>query len=721
MSSTRHSEVGPANATYEIDWTLGEGRQDGAKATVNDDRVVIDFVIAQYRAGKDRRLVWEQHAAQRLAWVRGNQHLFWDGASKTLEDVLDPFEKAQHEKALHERHPIELNMLKRFVMTFIGLVVAKPIGWQVHPQTQDPDDIETAKLGEQLLHFYWSSGIEHGMTRFLDAMWHMYAASVVWLKPNWDPQRHFAEHMSQTKEGDADEKPHGDLVFDFVTAFELTEPEGARNITEADWIIESRLRSIEWGMARYGKKFKDVNPDSRSEEGKLHTYQMLDIPIDDSSNRTGRAPDDRVLVHEIWRPKSKTIPKGFFAVVADEQLVAKEVHPYDHGRLPFIPLQEQPDYEHFRPGCSIKDMMGLQYARNKNRSQRLAHIDHTIDPIIIKETGVKLSEHAFEVGSPHVVEVSGGNALTANRIRAWVPPPIPLDAVRIDAENRQDMEDIAGIHRTTMGRPESGSQSGKHAALMTQGDLRTNSVTRMLIEKGLSKAGQQGLSLIEQFVTEKRMLTIAGPNSAPSVRGFQGSDLTSKENRPAGAFEFNVQVTIGVEPDMVAVVAKIDLLTERGWLNPQNPADRQAVFKMLGEEFASTEDPRDMHRRNARHENELLLTKDHFPLPGDDDAVHIYEHNLFTTMAEYKKERTVDLDGNSELDDRFSLHIRVHVKQAARKAIEPQLALEEEKLALLQEFPLLAQQVERQAQQQSQQEAAGQTGRPQAAQARRSQ
>ncbi len=717
MARDQQHERGTAHAAFEIDWTLGEGSQDGVKARATDDDVVTDFVLHQYSAGKDRRLVWEQRAAQRLAWVRGNQHLFWDGASEALEDVLDPFEKSHHEKALHERHPIEINMLKRFVMSLIGLVIAKPLGWQVHPQTQDPDDIESARLGEQLLQYYWSSGIEHGNTRLLAAMWHMYAASIIWIKPYWDPQKHFAEHFSQAEKGNEDETPQGDLVFDFVTAFELTEPEGARSIIEADWIIESRLRTIEWGMERYGKKFEDVHPDSRSTDSKLHTYQMLDVPIGEGSNVPGRAPDDRVLVHELWRPKSRTIPKGFFAVVADHQLITKGPHPYDHGRLPFIPLQEQPDYEQFRPGCSIKDLMGLQHARNRNRSQRLAHIDQTIDPIIIKENGVTLSEQAFEVGSPHVVTVTGGNAVTANRVKAWVPPQIPIDALRIDEENRQDMQDVAGIHQNTMGQTESSSQSGKHAALMTQGDMRTNAVTRMLIEKGIAKAGQQGLWLIHQFVTEIRMLTISGPNNVMAVRKFKGTDLVSKENRPAGPYEFNVQVTIGVEPDMGAVVAKIDLLTERGWLNPQSPSDRQMVFKMIGEEFAGADDPRDLHRRNARHENELMLESLQLPSFGDDDEIHIYEHNLFRTMAEYKKAR----DEAGALDAQFDAHVRVHYKQAARKVLEPQMALAEEKIALLQEFPLLAQQLQQQAEAQAQQEDAGQTPRPQAAQTQRSQ
>lgn len=682
-------ERGAAHATYEVDW-----KNPG-------DRAMVDFVMHQYEAGKMRRQEWEREAAQRLAWVRGNQHVFWDD-----DGVLSEWPrkgKSEQEKALHERFPMQINMLKRFVMSWIGLVIAKPIGWHCFPRTADPDDKESARLATELLEFYWSSGTAHGMTRLLHAMWHAYATGIIWVKPTWDPQKHYAQHFS--KATDQENLPEGDAFFDYATGFELTEPEGCRNVEEAAWIIDSRLRSIEWGMERYGKDFKDVNPDSRAQDNNLYTYEMMGLETGDSVV-DGTAPDDRVLVHEIWRPKSATVPDGYFAVVADNQFIHGGAHPYDHGRLPHIELQEQPDYENFRPGCSTRDLMGLQHARNHDRSDRQAHLHKTIVPTILKEQGVEVPAGAFELDAPTIVEVTGkADAVAAGRIKPWYPPPLPSDAVRLDEVTRRDMEDVAGVHANTMGRPESSSQSGKHAVAMTQGDVRTNSVTRMLLEKGMGKAGQQILWLLYQFVKTERMVPIVGPNKVASVRKFKGEDL-SHEFRPSGPYEFNVQVKIGVETDMVAVMARIDMLTERGWLNPQKPEDQQLVRKWLGEEVVLGNDPREGHRANAQSENEQMLTKrDVVPSGGDDDELHIYEHQLFRTMAEYKSR----VANEPTVEGRFAEHIEMHWRLRARKAIEPQIIAASERLAILGRYPEVAAVLR--AQQMQQQQAGGQQGR----------
>jgi hypothetical protein len=689
-------ERGAAHATYEVDW-----KNPG-------DRAMVDFVMHQYEAGKMRRLIWEREAAQRLAWVRGNQHLFWEDHDQHRhidQDMHAWAGKSKQEKALHERFPMQVNMLKRFVMSWIGLVIAKPIGWHCFPRTPDPDDKQAAKLATQLLEYYWSSGIAHGMTRLLDAMWHMYATGIIWLNPTWDPQKHYAEHFSEATDQETIAK--GDMVFDFATGFELTEPEGCRNVDEAAWIIDSRLETIEWGMERFGEKFKDVNPDSRAQDNHLYTYQMAGLQRGDNL-LDGTAPDDRVLVHKIWRPKSATVPKGYYAVVADNQFIHGGPHPYDHGRLPYIALQEQPDYEHFRPGGSTKDLMGLQHARNKDRSNREAHLHKTINPTIVKEELVTIVDGGFEIDAPTIVTVSGtSNILSAGKIKPWVPPQLPPDAYRLDEINRRDMEDIAGIHANTMGRTESSSQSGKHAVAMTQGDVRTNSVTRMINEKALGKGGQQALWLLYQFVDAERTLPIVGPNNVSQVRKFKGSEL-SKDKRPSGPYEFNVQVKIGVETDMVAVMARIDMLTERGWLNPQKPEDQQLVRKWMGEEVALGTDPREEHRANAQNENEAMLemTSPIVPSGGDEDDLHIYEHQLFRTMAEYKSRLAVD----PTVELRFEEHIQMHWRGAARKAIEPQIIAASERIALLANYPEVARML--QAQQMQQQQGGGQRQQP---------
>lgn len=680
----RMREQGQMKATYEFDWTSPERV---------DSRELVTFICEQYAAGKQRRLPWEKEAARRLEWLRGNQHIFnEDDQQEIINGRLMPrTARSEEEVELFERFPMKVNMLKRFCMSWVGLLFSKPVGWQVLPQTNDLDDLQAAKLCTQLLQYYWSSGVTHGMERLLEAMWHMWGVGIIFLHPMWDPQKHYAEHFSDAT--DQDNLPRGDLVYDFATGFDLTEPEGCPSIYLAEWIIDSRLRSIEWGMAHYGRKFKDIEPDSRNADHHLEAYHMArrtvgDVGVDSAS---GIAPDDQVLVHTFWRPKSANAPQGFYAIVANDKLIVKGVHPYAHGRLPYVPLQEQPDFENFRPGCSCNDEMDLQYARNHDRSQRQAHLARAINPTIVKEHNVQVSDGAFKWKGPHIVNLSGAaDALAAGRIQPWPPPALPSDAFVLDDVNKRDMEDIAGIHRSTMGRSEGSSQSGRHADLMARGDMRASTVSRILLEKALSKAGQQALWLLHEFVEVKRVIPIVGTSKQRAVRAFKGSDLFVAEKKyvPFGPYEFNVQVSVVPERDMAVVLAEIDLLIERGIFNPQDPVDRMRILKLLGDEFVGGEmaDPTEPHRQKARIENDDLLVKEVGPLSADLDDVHVFEHELFMVGEDFRQRYEAD----PSVEGRFARHIKAHRTKAARKVLEAQFVAVEAKLELEREYPNVA-------------------------------
>lgn len=687
----RRHDRGSPKAAYEIDWSK---LKNDVEPDVN---TVVDFVIGQYRIRKAQRAAWEKAAAERLAWVRGQQTVLWHDGSLTDMVQKSLSGDAEPEKLFEQRQPVQINMLKRFVMSWIGLLVAKPLTWNVVPSTRDHDDVEAAKLASDLLGYYWSSGIVHGTSRLLDALWHMYATGIIWIYPHWDPKLDRTEHFSDAT--DQTGSLVGDVVYDFATGFELTEPLGCRSVAQAGWIIDSRLRSIEWGLERYGDVFKDVAPDADSHP-EMCTYGL---PADDLTTPDGTAvPEDRVLVHTLWRPKSQMVKKGFHAVVADDKLVHMGDHPYTHGRLPFIPLQEQPDYELFRPGGGVRDLMGLQAARNRDRSQRFAHRDSTISPVVISEKGV-LPPDAFTTNGPRVITVKTGGL---QQVKQFPPASLPADIAQLDEVNRRDMEDVAGIHRSTMGRPEGTSQSGRHAMLMTQGDVRGNVVSRLLNEAALGKAGQQALWLIHQHVDTKRAVTIAGANSESRIRKFKGSDLVSKE-QPYGPYEFNVQVRIGIEPDMEAVMARIDGLTERGWLRPNSPEDRQTVFTWLGDEYAGVRDPEETHRSNARTENDDLMGGDFVPAsPGDHHAVHIREHMEVRTTGPYKKRLPDDPGVTAKgegLEGRLDRHIQEHYRHMARQRYEPMMIAVEERMAVMAEHPQAAEFMARQAQAQAEQ------------------
>lgn len=704
--SARAAERSPSKPAFEIDWT--------DPATL-EDSTLLDFIVGQYRAGKVRRLQWEREAAEQLAWARGNQHLIWDAERRDL--TSESFENLP----LEYRDPVHLNKIKGVVLQAMALSVGQPMTWDVQAQTRDPDDLSAARLGTKLMQYYWNTGDTSFATRFYDIMWMMYCTGIVLLKPIWDPMRGSIDRFSEDllDEGETEEAkkqrgllkgkfkawvkklspaaaakvdesggtldwPGGDVYLDWANGFDITEPVNVRNVEESGWMIHSRFRPVEYVKERYGEAADDVQPDTNSEQYEYRRFEAYGNWNAYTGKRSSESPSDEVMVHELWRPRSGSAPKGVLAVVANQIVLKKGPHPYMHGRLPFIRLTEMPEPEHFRPGCTVRDLMPLQRARNRQRSYMHGHLKMTIDPRILNEKGSGLPDDAFVSGAK-VIPVKDGGIL---KVKAWENPQIPPYMLELDAANLRDMEDVAGIHKSTQGQREGAGQSGKHAAMMQQADTRRQSIPRQIIEKGFAKAGSQMLWLIWEFVSEERMIGVPGSRGKFDVVKFKGKDLTSllQPGRTVAPLENNVIVKLGREPDMERALNMIDSLATGGWLDPQKESDKQLVYRWIGEEVPSEMDEGMYHRTNAAEENEAVLErKDMTVAMGDDHNIHTDMHLRFTTSPEFK----AAIKKRPEVDARMRHHIRVHMYEKADRAFREQAVAKRVQAELVKEYGLV--------------------------------
>lgn len=604
-------------------------------------------------------------------------------------------------------------MLRPFILAQIAYLVGAQVTLNCRPRTNDDDDVAAAKLGTKLLQYYWQAGATSTLFRLLHAAWMVFCTGFVVAKTIWDPQRGnrsrfdpdeigleadpaipdheqrrleridrfrriIAEKLNVSQEAvglDEDggiEQPSGDLYTDFVSGFDFTEPRNCKSIEDMSWALHSQFRSIEYGRERYGSAFDDVRAETDEHAHRYRTFERYgsaEYSGQDANQGEGIVPCDEVMVHELWRPRSLSCPEGYLCVIADHQLIKKGPNPYRHGRLPFVAISEMPDPEYLRPGCTVRDQMSLQRARNKNRSQWLGHFDKTVNPTILKEKASGLPEDAFSIDAPTIIEVAAG-AIQNRRIEAFQYPTMPPYAMNLDEANRRDMEDVGRVHSNAMGKLESASQSGRAAALMQQANQRTAKVTQLLWEAAMQKIGEQQLLILNQFVKRQTQLTIAGEDNASEVIAFIGADLVKGSGKAFGGSDFNVTVGIGAEPNMQDVMAMIDTLTERGYLNPQREEDRRQVRRLLGDQYPGEVDPDAYHRANAAGEHRRLVDGEAIMAAlGDNDAVHLDQHYHYTTTTDYRDA----VSRQPNLATAMLVHVRDHQHQMAEKAIRPQI------------------------------------------------
>lgn len=675
---------------YDLDWTNAP------------DEELVAFVENQYERGKARRARWERKAQERLALLEGDDEITWNDKNQVLEagdEQIIPLEY---------RRPIRINNLRSFILQRVAFILAQPVQLHALPATGDEADVAAASLQTKLLQYMWRGGPNSIRSRFVWALFHLFGAGVLWIKTCWDPDAGEPERFGPDIDPADDEPtrkrktdayragvakklgtepdrvkmradgtllvPPGAVAWDFVTGFEITEPPMCRSIEEAGWLIESRYRPVEWVRHRYGDAAAGLTPDFRDDPYYFAEYKAL-YGLFREENESADNPDDAevVRVHTLWRPRTAWLPRGACVTVCQGQLLHRGDHPYTHGQLPFTKMYELPS-NRIRPPCTAEMMVNLQRARNHVNSLIAGHVGMTIAPKILHEKGAVDAENFDK--HPRLVEVQDD---AIDKVRAFQWPSLPPAAMELDERLRRNMQDVAGVHDSTLGREVSASQSGRHAAMLREGNVMSNVATRESVDAALRACGHQSLWLWWQYGKEERLVRIAGEGSRIEVIQFKRDDLLS---RSPGPNDFDVQVVVGQDVD--GTMRQIESLTAMGWLSPERESDRLHVLRLLGDRVPPTEaDDATVARRNARAEHdELLAGRDIDVALGDLDEVHLAEHERWTTTEEYRQA----VRKNPQIKTRLRVHHGAHLQQRASKKIRPVVIEEREVRRALIEF-----------------------------------
>ena len=670
-------------ATHDIKWQRPE--------RIPDERLAA-FVIEQYRAAKARRATWEQRAAERLAWAAGHQQQRYSAEVRDLNNVRDMYLEGVPDRF---RFPVMINMIRPALLQRIATLLSVPANLYALPVSNEDSDVEAAQVQTQLLQYMWHSPT--GLRRQLAwLLWMLFCTGVMFGHPHWDPtvgeverfkpeasdgrgrerRKGFVKRLAERSgrpessfhlEADGSiELPAGEVRVSWATGFDVSEPEFATDIAHADWLIATELRSMESLRDQYGSAVDDVSPNEHSGDF-LSGYRSMYGP---GSESEGQGEDvaptstkaELVPVHRLWRPKRPWCSQGVLAVVADSGdghgvVLHKGPNPYPHGEIPYVRVGEQPGTT-FRPSCAAEDGMNIQEARNRTRSQISAGIHSTIAGKIMVEDGIDFPDNSFD-SEQRIVRVTGG---ALNKIQPWAPPQIPAEAFRLDDMYRRDFQDVMGVHDSSMGRAESSSQSGRHAALLRANDEKAVSVAREEVEAALSAIGAQALWIWHGFVGTERTVSYTGQGMLTKVLAFKGSTLFRQDRSPSPA-SWNVRVVMGPDDTIERVVEKLGGLKRAGLLSGQG-IDPNIVTRLMGMAPSVEGDEDEHHRNNARAENyQILEGEPVFCAIGDRDDLHLEEHDRFTTTAAYRQA----VRKNRKLADAFEAHRIEHLNQVAGK------------------------------------------------------
>lgn len=594
------------------------------------------------------------------AFYVGQQWLYWNRGR------LDKPRLAQWRETVVDNRiqPVVLSRVARKVKTKPTFVCT--------PRTADEQDIEATEIGNQQLEADWKH-LELQRKLFRALLWADITGAGFW-KIYWDatkgesnnfifdgenPVYHQGTPLASEGVGDVPaemigenwtSKPvaQGDICVEIDSPFELYPDPLAQSFDEAEWIIEKKVRSLNYVKEKYNF---DAMADTNAPLGPVESRIFASMVY------AGNEADYRgVSVYEYWCKPNHEHPKGKRCVWANDQVLYEEEAPFD--TFPYVMFSGITVPGRFWPTSLVTQLRGPQTELNKVRSQ-------------IAENGARIGNPSLLTSRHANVKYTGlpgervyYDSTVQDAVPSYLQPPDMPVYVREEIERIVDsISEISGLHEVSKAQVPTGVTAASAINLLMEADDTRIGPEIQDMERGLEQAGQKILRLRAQFNTDERMIRIAGEDGFWDIAPFRGSML--RENT-----DVEVQAGSGMPRSKAAKQAAMtELLNTLAQYGIQlDPRDLRRFAKeyevggldKLFEGLNATE-------QQIQRENRQLATGTEVPIKDwDDDQAHIEGHDEFRMSSRYEKMPP-------PLQQLFDGHVTAH-RQRAVAMVEQQMA-----------------------------------------------
>lgn len=617
-TATRESGRGTRSLSVgQVDW--------------NKPPQVVDFVTQCYKNRDQYRGLRERQWYTNVGQYLGYQYHTFSARSGTLTTPTAP--------------PYRVRLVCNRLMGISRKVVSKALRsrpvWTVIPATSERDDINSARIGQKLLKYYWRY---LNMDRVMvDLFTWVSTVGNGFLRCYWDPDKGEELDISQEVQQLLPEmkwKPGqtvrlGDLVVEACSPFEVDVDPECMHIDDARYLIHTKVRDITYLEDRYG--VTGLTPDAGQASAMTRFYErQLQTMAGSSAGFEAKNADeelDSCLTHTIWVNPTKRAPEGFYAVVASGKVLTQGPLPNPFKKIPYVHVKEIAVPGQFWGTCSLEICIPMQAEYNRGRSQ-LCEIRNLMSKpkwLVVKGSGVAESACTSEPGE--VIQY-----LLGMKPEAWTPPPVPDYVMRLLEYALKDLEDASAIHEVTQARAPSGVRSGVAIAQLQEQDDQMLAPAFMMAEKALSTIASWMLQLCAANVTEERLIKVTGNDKMIEALSFTGKQLIGPNKGRPGANYFDVETQMASQLPLSKAARQqyvIDLVNA-GVLD--RVQDKKKIFQLL--EFGAEEpvmNDEQLDRQLAGRENILMSQGMQVEInPWDDDVIHMEELRRYQKQPEFQ-------------------------------------------------------------------------------------
>lgn len=593
-----------------------------------------------------------------LAWVAGYQYMDYNKIRKELEPV--PYVKRR----------IVVNRLKPILRQMLAKIKTTVPELGVIPNTREYEDINAAKLGDQIIEALSNTIRFHRIRKDFFTWLLLLGRSC--LRVYWDETKEGIISYERAVDEETGEertiivKVPGDVAMEVISPFNYRHDPIFSSPEKWRWFLFGEIVDKNALAEQY-----DVNPDelvSEDDSSLDIIYYKSVAAITDETDMlsTGGAIENKgetCFKYELWTPHVYIIVGG--GKVLDYGL-------NDFDAIPFFTYEDKViPFELHEKGISLnssifKDLLPIQKEYNRYISTLSATIERASKIKVMTPAGSLLNKkQLFDDGS--IVAIDYRSQLgSPTQLRLDSTPPAAM-AFKQDLE--RELENVSGVHEVSFGRlPERASHASGVLVnlLLEQDDSLLDPLIKEVDESVFSPAWSFLLRLVQENYLEPRILKLVGRDKENSVIQFRNADL--RDNT-----DVFVSTNVSLPKSRALRTEWIIRIAELGLIQ-----DPKTILELLefGEAKRIYEDEL-IHEKKAIEENQkieagLILTEQDalkMLYVLDDDVTHLKIHLRDRLSNKFEKY-------NSLQQGVLELHIQAHLQKlqaAQQQQAMPQL------------------------------------------------
>lgn len=607
-----------------------------------------DLVLKRWeKAG--RTLIEERRNFQlNSAFYEGYQWVAWDNKSNSVVNF------SQLQGGDDTRVRLKINKIQERVNQLMGRFCQRVLAFEGQPNAADDATINGARLSEAVLE---ASHLEQDWESVReDEVFAAIMGGTSAVAAEWDPQAEAVGIGEESASGQVTNT--GDVK---LTAYAITEfavETGSRSWHDARWWIGARGRPPAQVKAQYGLDWMP-KPDASG------AYSPLQREI--AIGRGQANTKDLCIVYTLYEKPNAAAPKGRHLVVINEKVVVDEPWPFPFKHLNLWVFRQVKVPMRWTGITICSEARAPQIAYNAVRSAIIEHAKMSGNARMIVPQGAfdddaELTDEAGEI----VHYWPGENGAKPE----WMAPPqlprwLTSEPDRIESE----LDGILHTHAVSRGESTGSRDSGLALSILAEKNDTPLGPMAHDQAQGWSTLGTMVLKIYEAKVPGPRKVVQVGESGVPHTFEWNGKRLQG-QTRVIVPLDATMPTSRAATQAMLANMAA------------QFPQLAQAlsvpmltkVMDLPGSKVLSQIADPDVAW--SHRENELIAAGEpRIPMPWEDHAAHMAEHNAF------RKSKAYDA-ADEHVKQIFQAHLDAHQRlieeeaqsQAKLNAINPGFA-----------------------------------------------